>query len=237
MLDIPTLRKHHGMSQADLARRMHISIPTLISIEKGRRALTVAERLEIERIFSLVEETTSSQNLDMRIDIPQKKLEKFRQVFLYILEKVGSRPNIGMTALYKILYFIDFDYYEKFEEQLMGLTYIKNHHGPTPKEFMKVVEEMKAEAQVEEVQSKYFKYDQKKFLPLVSANLSLLSANELKLIDTVLERFADKSAKELSEYSHGDVPWMSHEVGEPIAYESVFYRNDPYSVKQYADDL
>jgi len=32
-----------------------------------------------------------------------------------------------MTVLYKILYFIDFDYYEKYEEQLMGALYIKNN--------------------------------------------------------------------------------------------------------------
>ena len=35
-----------------------------------------------------------------------------------------------MTVLYKLLYFIDFDYYEKFEEQLVGATYIKNHLDP-----------------------------------------------------------------------------------------------------------
>jgi len=66
----------------------------------------------------------------MRIIISQANVKKFKEVFLYILEKVGARPNIGETALYKLLYFIDFDYYEKFEEQLIGAKYIKNHFGP-----------------------------------------------------------------------------------------------------------
>ena len=48
-----------------------------------------------------------------------------------------------MTVLYKLLYFIDFDYYEKFEEQLVGATYIKNHFGPTPVEFKKIVDTIK----------------------------------------------------------------------------------------------
>ena len=38
--------------------------------------------------------------------------------------------------------FIDFDYYEKFEEQIMGLKYIKNHYGPTPIIFEKIVQEI-----------------------------------------------------------------------------------------------
>ena len=66
----------------------------------------------------------------------KKILKKFKEVLLYILEKVGSKPNVGMTVLYKLLYFIDFDYYEKFEEQLLGATYIKNHFT-NPVEFKK----------------------------------------------------------------------------------------------------
>ena len=42
-------------------------------------------------------------------------------------KKSAAKSNVGMTVLYKLLYFIDFDYYEKFEEQLIGATYIKNH--------------------------------------------------------------------------------------------------------------
>lgn len=78
----------------------------------------------------------------IRINIPQKNIGKFKEVLLYILNKIGSKPNIGETVIYKLLYFIDFNYYEKYEEQLIGATYIKNHHGPTPKEFKKVINEM-----------------------------------------------------------------------------------------------
>jgi len=68
----------------------------------------------------------------VRINVPQKNLEKFKEVLLYILNKVGSKPNIGETVIYKLLYFIDFDFYEKYEEQIIGATYIKNRYVPTP---------------------------------------------------------------------------------------------------------
>ncbi len=144
---------------------------------------------------------------------------------LYVLEKVGAKPNIGETASYKLLYFIDFDFYEKFEEQLTGAYYIKNHYGPTPVEFKKIVEEMEEKGEIEKVKNKYFQYDQKKYLPRQKSDLRKLSAQEIKHIDEVLARLSDKIANELTEYSHSDVPWRVHSNGEIISYESVFYRD------------
>jgi len=236
-IDIKELRKKFGMSQDELARRLNISRPTLINLEKGERPLKLNELDKIKEIFGVIKEHESEEKSDVRIDIPQKKLDKFKQVLLYILEKVGGKPNVGLTVLYKLLYFIDFDYYEKYEEQLMGLTYIKNHHGPTPKEFIKVIEEMKTKKEIEEVKSLYFTYEQRKYLPHITADLSQLNGRELEMIDSVLSRLSDKSAKELSEYSHADVPWITHEEGESISYESVFYRNDPYSVRKDEDEI
>lgn len=235
-INIRALREQLNMSQSDLARRLGVSRPTLVKMEKNERPLSLSERAKLDEIFDLVKDSAHKDS-DVRINIPQKNLDKFKQVFLYILEKVGNRPNVGMTVLYKLLYFVDFDYYEKYEEQLMGLTYIKNHHGPTPKEFIKVIEQMKAAGELEEVQSKYFTYDQKKYIPVIHPDLSKISGQELKLIDDVLNRLAGKSAKELSEYSHEDTPWRVSELGEDIGYESVFYRDGDHSVREYADPL
>jgi len=237
--NIKKLRAQHGMSQEELARRLSISRPTLINIEKGIRPLKITEREKINEIFGVVQAHRTEPQNNTRIEIPQKKLDKFKQVFLYILDEVGGKPNVGLTVLYKLLYFIDFDYYEKYEEQLMGLTYIKNHHGRTPKEFIKVIEDMKKNEEIEEVKSKYFKYEQRKYLPLpnTAPDLTKLNGREIELINSVLARLSNMSATELSNYSHGDIPWISHEEGEEINYESVFYRNDPYSVRQYDDEL
>jgi hypothetical protein len=57
--------------------------------------------------------------MEERISVPAENVEKFKQALLYITQKIGALPNVGQTVLYKILYFCDFDYYEKFEEQLI----------------------------------------------------------------------------------------------------------------------
>lgn len=71
----------------------------------------------------------------MRISIPANNAQKFREVLLYILNKIGAKSNVGESVIYNLLYFIDFDFYEKYEEQLIGATYKKNTFGPTPIEF------------------------------------------------------------------------------------------------------
>ncbi|MBI4722961.1 MAG: SocA family protein [Candidatus Stahlbacteria bacterium] len=174
---------------------------------------------------------------NIRINVPQKNLEKFKEVLLYILIKVGSKPNIGETVIYKLLYFIDFNFYEKYEEQLIGATYIKNKYGPTPIEFKKVVEKMIEDKEIDKIEDKYFKYPQTKYLPLRLPNLVKLMANEVEVINEVLSMLSDKNAAQISEYSHQDVPWLTTEEGKEIEYESVFYRTPPYSVREYNEDI
>jgi len=248
------LRERHGLSQEGLAQELKLSRPTYLLIEKGERELTVSEAQKLSEIYGMsLEEFTSGKarstevrlpdgtvhkekKPSFRISVPQKKLGKFREVLLYILEKVGAKPNIGETVLYKLLYFIDFDFYEKFEEQLIGATYIKNHYGPTPVEFRTVMQDMVKKGELAPVQGKYFQYPQKKYLPLRKPNLSSFSGDEIHHIDEVLQRLSDKSAKDLSDYSHGDMPWKVQKPGEALDYELVFYRDEPYSVRSYDDD-
>jgi hypothetical protein len=79
-------------------------------------------------------EISEQKKIQLKL-IRQKNIEKFKQVILYILTKVGAKPNFDQTVLYHLLYFIDFDYYELYEEQLMGLKYIKSSSGPIPVDF------------------------------------------------------------------------------------------------------
>ena len=156
---------------------------------------------------------------------------------LYILNKVGSKPNIGETVIYKLLYFIDFDYYEKYEEQLIGATYMKNTYGPTPIEFRKIVDKMIADKEIVKVADKYFSFPQTKYLPLRKPDLNQLKATEKELIDDVLCRLSEMNATQMSDYSHNDVPWLTTEDGKAIEYEAAFYRTSPYSMREYSGDF
>ena len=48
--------------------------------------------------------------------IEEERPDVFRQVILYVLDRVGGKPNVlGEAVLHNLFYFIcpDFDYYEK----------------------------------------------------------------------------------------------------------------------------
>lgn len=218
-----------GLSKQEIAESLGITRPTLAKVERGERKLKKEESRNLEVLL----ESFGEDEKNMRINIPQKDLDKFKQVFLYILDKVGAKPNIGMTVLYKLLYFIDFDYYEKYEEQCMGLTYFKNLHGPTPREFKVVVDSMIAAEEVSQVSNKFFKFEQRKYLPIKNPDLRLLNGREVEMIDSVLERYADKTATQISDMSHRDTPWKATKDGEDIDYELAFYRPDEFSVREY----
>ncbi len=246
-------RKKHDFSQEYIASELGISRPTFLQIELGERDLTLPEAQKLATIFGIsfedflaekefapevvIEKEKSKKNVksqEIRISVPQKNLEKFKEVLLYILSKVGGKPNVGETVVYKLLYFIDFDFYEKFEEQLIGATYIKNHYGPTPVEFKTIVEDMIKDGEIIKVDNNFFNYPQRKYLPVREPDLTKLKdARELRHIDEVLARLADKNATELSNYSHDDVPWLIAEENKPLDYEAVFYRTPKTSVRNY----
>ncbi len=250
---IKELREKAGMSQDALAQVMKLPRPAISQIESGARKIATDELIKFSQMFHVPvddlvnpgkqpevhlqegkEEKASKPQ--MRISVPQKNLQKFKEVLLYVLNKVGAKENIGETVIYKLLYFIDFDFYEKYEEQLVGATYIKNKFGPTPVEFAKIVEKMIKDGELEKVKSEYFKLQQTKYLPRRRPDLVKLTASEIEVIDDVLNRLSDMNASQISAYSHGDVPWATTTDGDTIEYESVFYRTPPYSVRAYAEE-
>ena len=251
---IKQIRESIGMSQQTLAEKLGVSRPSISQIENGGRKVCAEEIKSLAEIFNLSTDALLNPDKEpqvmiresgevyraetknqIRIDVPQKNLQKFKEVLLYILNKVGAKPNVGETVVYKLLYFMDFDYYERNEEQLIGATYMKNRYGPTPLEFRKIVEQMVAKAELIEVKDKYFAYPQRKYLPLRKPDLGILKGNEIEVIDSVLNRLSDMNAREISDYSHNDVPWLTTEEGKVIEYEAVFYRTPAYSVREYDD--
>ena len=250
---IKALREALRISQEELSQRLGLDRASLSLIENDKRSLKADElillskslNISIDELLNLKSSTEvileqaqkpKEKKTDLRISVPRKNLKKFKEVLLYILGKVGAKPNVGETVLYKLLYFIDFNYYEKYEEQLIGATYIKNHHGPTPIEFQSIVNEMIENKEIEVVKSKYFQHLQKKYLPHQEPDLSVFNANEIKVIDDVLQKLSGMNASTISEYSHQDVPWMVTSERQKIDYESVFYRTPAYSVREYSND-
>ena len=237
---IQNKRKTSGLSQSEVAESLGMSRPTYIKLEQGIAKASEEQQAILASLFGTSRESVAQNSGEKTPvlgtvyprSVPKEHTEKFKEVLLYIVSKVGGRPNIGQTALYKLLYFIDFDYYEKHQQYLMGATYIKNTYGPTPVSFAKLARELEKAGKLVSVKSKYFGHDQQKYMVTSEPEVSSLSAQELKHIDDELQRLSSKTASELSELSHLDTPWRVAADREVLNYKHVFYRPDETSVSE-----
>ena len=91
--------------------------------------------------------------------------------------------------------------------------------------------------QLQRVKTEYHGYPQTRYLPLQKADLTELRASEKEVIDRVIAQMSDWSAAAISNYSHKDIPWLASKEGEDINYELAFYREAPFSVRNYGDEI
>ena len=251
---VTILRKMKGLSQQELAKSIKISRPSLAQIELGNRSVDILELQKLSLILEFSLDDFMSKNFlasqevegkeekkakkeEERISVPKLQISKFKNVLLYILERCAGKPNVGETVLYKLLYFSDFNYYELYEEHLTGAKYRKLPYGPVPQKLDIIIGQMIEKGQLQRVKTEYHGYPQTRYLPLEKADLTELRASEKEIIDRVIEQMSDWSAAAISNYSHKDLPWEVTEEGQDISYELAFYREQPYSVRNYGDEI
>jgi transcriptional regulator with XRE-family HTH domain len=250
---IAKLRKYRGYSQEELSKMIGITRPSLTQIEMGNRSVSAEEILQFSQILQfsidnflspkfeigsepINEAAKKKEKIEERISVPSLNVEKFKQILLYILEKCAGKPNVGETVLYKLLYFSEFNYYEVYEEHMIGATFKKLPFGPVPQRLDSILNKMEEKGELKMIKTQYFDLTQKRYIPLVKPDLTLLRASEKEIIDQVVNQLSDFSAKAISDYSHKDMPWKATKDGEIIDYELAFYREPPFSARVYDND-
>ncbi len=246
---IRSLRHNIGRSQDDIAGFLAIPRVSVSQLENGKRDLMSLELAKLAEYFGVtvdyllsgqetkqeIEKADAKKTVE-RIALPRLKKDKFKEVLLYVLEQTAGKPNVGQTVLYKLLYFADFNYFEKFEELLTGAKYIKNHYGPTPVAFKSIIDEMVGRGEIAVDCNKYHNKNQTRYIALQKADIRKINGAEKEIIDEVIQRLGEMNATQISTYSHDDTPWLIAKDGEAIDYEAVFYRSPQYSVREY-DEL
>src|ERR1700722_5632000 len=156
--------------------------------------------------------------------------DKMRHVILYFLEHINNF-HLGRTKLMKLLYYVDFDNFEKHGHFVTGAKYRKLPHGPVPDEAEDLIKEMERKGEVEQiktpaVRNKKFTYVQHRLISLnAKFDASIFSGAELESIERVAKCWADSTGKAMEEASHKEAPWAATEEGKLIDYEMAHYRS------------
>jgi len=150
---------------------------------------------------------------------------KYKEAFLYITNALGKIE--GMKKAYKLLYFLDFDYYEAYEKPFTGETYRSLQMGPVPVYFNGIIQELTKEKKIEVIKKKLapsHDHDIVIYKPLKKTSF-LFSKQEKRMLDRIIRLYGNQTGKDLEKLSHSEAPYNAVDLYQVIPYEYSFYRD------------
>lgn len=157
--------------------------------------------------------------------------EKYKNLILYLSKYIGQNGVYGKKKMYKLLYFVDFDFFEKYERPITGDIYHKLQMGPAPSYFDVIALELKKEGflQINKQPSGNGYNDAFIYKALSNPDEKLFSKEEKNMIDRVIKLYGDKSGKELETLTHNEAPYLAVEEGEEMPLELSHYRGTVFN--------
>ena len=67
--------------------------------------------------------------------------KKYKNAVLFFAKKIQN-GTLGKLKLMKLLYFLDFDFFEKYGRSVTGDEYLRFEYGPVPRMGEKILKEM-----------------------------------------------------------------------------------------------
>ncbi len=152
--------------------------------------------------------------------------ERFQELVLYIAARSESDPAFGATKLNKLLYYSDFLAYAILGEPITGAVYRALKRGPAPRSLLPVQEELVRSGQAALKQSVRFGFPQHRLISLRPPRVGLFTAEQIALVDDLVQTLWGHNASDVSMLSHMEAGWRVAEEGGDIPYESVFLSSE-----------
>lgn len=251
-----SLREQHAYSQGDMANILEISRTSYLAIEKGKRDVGLIEIQKIAAAFQMHLEVLLHGGISTEIQYLEREKtnrveeaieqyekselvfikQKFKAVVLHIIESCARIPHAVEIVIPKLMYLMDFAYFENYESYLSTGTYKKLPFGPALEGWGNIVDELVSQGDIVKVKIPLDGVVQNKLIPLRSADLTLLKACEIGLMNDILQLYGRFPAEKLAELLQKDVPIKVTGMGENINYELTFYREFPFSYRIYGGE-
>lgn len=157
--------------------------------------------------------------------------EKYQEVILYLCKKLGGEIK-GKKKLAKLLYFADFDFYEKNGRPITGDAYFALPMGPFPTTLEKITQTMEKAGELkitsaEEYGPQYAPTEIYRCCPKCQASTHL-SDEEKQMLDRVAKKYGALTGKQLEELSHQEAPYVATDPQQEIPYELAYYRGTEF---------
>lgn len=151
--------------------------------------------------------------------------KKYKNVVLFFANKIKN-GTLGKLKMMKLLYFLDFDFFEKYGKSVTGDEYLRFANGPVPRMAEKVLKQMNgADIKICSRKLCVGLNDQQHIEPLRGYDMSIFSREELMMMEEVADKWEKFSGTEMKNASHGEAPWIATKPDDIIDYNLTYYRN------------
>lgn len=158
---------------------------------------------------------------------------KLVELVLYIAAKGEADPGFGKTRLYETLFLAEWDHYIATGKTITGRDYIKGPFGPLPDRGEETLNELEAQRLLAIQRHSRGGYPQQKLIALRDADLNVFTAQEIAIVDQVIEGQYGMAATGVSNRSHDEIlAWQGASVGERIPFETSWVVDRPLTPRE-----
>ena len=153
---------------------------------------------------------------------------KLTELIVYL----GGHPSVadlGLTKLWKLIYFVEARALREFGESITGSEFIKYAHGPVPSRGEKHLRQLVKNGEVTTAPRTIGERTLNEVKSVRKADWKYFTPKELTLIDGVCRKLGGESASSLSDLSHQEPAWHYAEMMQKLSPELVLYgtQEDP----------
>ncbi len=155
----------------------------------------------------------------MKTSKNRENKEKLKEIIWFISRNYNSR--LFETKLWKLLFFSEADYYQKYGRPISGVPYIKNTHGPTPSHpaSKKVLEGLSRNGYLA-------KNSDGTFVATKDLEIKHLTSQEMDSIRSTCEKYFQLSTTDICLLAHKDPVYLAAEKNGLVDFSFVRYRED-----------
>jgi len=156
--------------------------------------------------------------------------EKYKQVILYLCSKLNNEIR-GKKKLAKLLYFVDFDFFEKHQKYFIGDQYKALPMGPFPTHLGEITREMTREKTLKiEFVKEHGGYNATEvYKCLNEPRVAYFTRSEKSMLDRVIKKYGHLNGKQLEDITHAEAPYSGTKPNDIIFYELAFYRGTDFN--------
>ncbi|MBI2857371.1 MAG: SocA family protein [Chloroflexi bacterium] len=137
--------------------------------------------------------------------MPEFAQEKFEELVLYIVRRCQGDVHFGATKLNKVLFYSDFSAYKMLGTPITGAEYFALERGPAPKKLLPIQRKMVERGDIAEDR----RIQQHRLLALRDPDLSKFTAQEIAVVDVIIDALRSADAHQVSELSHAFLGWQA----------------------------